>query len=142
MRPAAILLGLNVVHGVAAHCQSVPRQRAAPPNAPATVVVRSADVELSYHGATILRAHVSSTGAAPRLRMLVDSSGGKITQVVSWTVGDDRVTLRGTIHATRDAFAADADPREDAVPIVRHSVGPSYNDGRNVQYIGSQASCC
>ena len=48
-------------------------------------------------------------------------------QIVSWTAGGGRVTLRGTIHATTDAFAVDADPRENAVPIVRHSVGPSYN---------------
>jgi hypothetical protein len=84
-------------------------------------------VELRYQGATIFRAQLSSTGTAPRLRTLVDSSGGKITQVVSWTAGDHRVTLRGTIHGTRDSFAVDADPREDGVPIVRHSVGPSNN---------------
>jgi alpha-galactosidase len=99
----------------------------APPNMPATVVQRGAQVELRYQGVTILRAQLSSTGAVPRLRTLVDSSGGKITQLVSWTAGDDRMTLRGTIHGTSDAFAVDADPREDAVPIVRHSVGPSYN---------------
>lgn len=90
-------------------------------------MVRGAEVELRYQGITILRARVSSTGSVPRLRTLVDSSGGMVTQVVSWTAGDDRVTLRGTIHGTSDAIAVDADPREDGVPIVRHSVGPSYN---------------
>jgi hypothetical protein len=91
------------------------------------VVIRGAGVQLRYQGITILDAQVSSTGAAPRLRTLVDSSGGKITQIISWTAGDGRVTLRGTIHGTSDAFAVDADPRENGVPIVRHSVGPSYN---------------
>jgi alpha-galactosidase len=99
----------------------------APPNAPATVSVRGAEVALRYQGITILSARVSSTGSAPRLRTLVDASGGQITQIMSWTAGDDRVTLRGTIQGTKDAFAVDADPRPDGVPIVRHSVGPSYN---------------
>ena len=93
----------------------------------ATVTVRGAGVELRYQGIAIFTGQASSTGAAPRLRTLVDSSGGKITQIVSWTAGDDRVTLRGTIHGTKDAFAVDADPREDGIPIVRHTVGPSYN---------------
>ena len=121
----AVLALCLCANGVGA--QPTPRSRTPPPNAPATVLVRGTDVDLRYHGVTILRAQLSSTGAAPRLRTLVDSSGGSITQVVSWTAGDDRVTLRGTIHGTSDAIAVDADPREDGVPIVRHSVGPSYN---------------
>ncbi len=101
---------------------------APPPNAPAVVSVRGAEVILRYQGTVILSAQLSSTGAgSPRLRILVDSSGGRITQIISWTAGDDRVTLRGTIRTTADAFAVDPDPREDGLPIVRHSVGPSYN---------------
>ncbi len=108
---------------------SLPAQRArtaVPPNLPATVLLHGTEVELRYQGRSIFTGQVVSTGAAPRLRTLVDSSGGKITQIVSW-VANGRLTLRGTIHATPDAFAVDADPREDALPIVRHSVGPSYN---------------
>ncbi len=114
---------------IGVHAQTSPESRLhpAPPNAPATVVMRGAEVQLRYQGIAILTAQLSSTGAAPRLRTLVDSSGGKITQIISWTAGDGRVTLRGTIHGTSDAFAVDADPRENGVPIVRHSVGPSYN---------------
>ena len=109
------------------NAQPASRHRTPPPNRPATVVLHGAEVELRYQSVTILRAQLSSTGATPRLRMLVDSSGGKVTQIISWTAGDDRMTLRGTIHGTSDAFAVDADPREDGVPIVRNSVGPSYN---------------
>src|ERR1035437_2019737 len=114
---------------IVVHAQNSPESRrsAAPPNAPATVVIRGADVQLRYQRSTILDAQLSSTGAAPRLRTLVDSSGGKVTQIISWTAGSGRVTLRGTIHGTKDAFAVDADPWENGVPIVRHSVGPSYN---------------
>lgn len=123
LRVVALLLGL---HGASLGSQIAPPSRTVPPNVPATLLVRGTDVELRYQGVIILRAQLSSTGAVPRLRTLVDSSGGKITQIISWTARGG-VALRGTIHGTSDAFAVDADPREDGVPIVRHSVGPSYN---------------
>jgi hypothetical protein len=101
--------------------------RPAPPNAPAMVSVRGTAVELRYQGSVIFSGQLSGPGSAPRLRTLVDSSGGKVTQIVSWAARGGRLTLRGTVHATRDAFAVDADPHEDALPIVRNSVGPSYS---------------
>ncbi|MEP7345683.1 MAG: alpha-galactosidase [Gemmatimonadaceae bacterium] len=124
MRFAVVLVALSAVH---LQAQPRSRTRLAPPNAPAMIVTRGDEVELRYRDVAIFTARLSSTGAMPRLRTLVDSSAGKLTQIVSWTAGDDRITLRGTIHGTADAFAVDADPREDGVPIVRHSVGPSYN---------------
>ena len=126
MRLVAVSLALSAL-SAQAQTSSASRPHPAPPNTPATLDVLGADVKLRYQGITILDARLSSTGAAPQLRTLVDSSGGKITQIISWTAGGGRVTLRGTIHGTKDAFAVDADPRENGVPIVRHSVGPSYN---------------
>ena len=98
-----------------------------PPNGPASLVVRGTQVELRYQGAVIFRGTLASSGVAPRLRTVVDSAGGTVTQIISWTAGEGRLTLRGTIHGTGDAFAVEADPRDNGVPIVRHSVGPSYN---------------
>ena len=109
MRFAAVSLALLAV---GAHAQTAPAapRPAAPPNAPAVVVFRDGTVQLRYQGIAILDARLTSTGSAPRLRTLVDSSGGKVTQIVSWSAGSGRVTLHGTIHGTRDAFAVDADP--------------------------------
>jgi alpha-galactosidase len=126
MRLVVTALALCATRAVA-QAPPAPGARAAPPDGPATVVIRGAEVQLRYQGISILEARLSSTGPAPRMRTLVDSSGGRITQIVSWTAGAGRVTLHGTIHGTRDAFAVDADPRENALPVVRHSVGPSYN---------------
>jgi alpha-galactosidase len=107
--------------------QAATRPRPVPPNAPATVQVHGTDVVLTYHGAMIFTGQLQAPETVmPRLRTLVDSSSGAITQIISW-VARGRITLRGTVHATTDAFAVDADPRSDALPIVRHSVGPSYN---------------
>ena len=100
---------------------------ARPPNGPASLVVRGTQVELRYQGSVIFRGTLASSGVAPRLRTVVDSAGGTVTQIISWTAGEGRLTLRGTIHGTGDAFAVEADPRDNGVPIVRHSVGPSYN---------------
>ncbi|MBM3907645.1 MAG: alpha-galactosidase [Gemmatimonadetes bacterium] len=99
----------------------------APPNAPAQVVLSDGAIVLRYNGATIFTGSLSATRGTPRVRQLVDTSGGRITQVVSWVSGAGRYALRGTVRAAGEAFAVEADPREDGVPIVRHSVGPSHN---------------
>lgn len=109
------------------HGQAPPRPRPAPPNAPATVQVHGTDVALVYHGTTIFTGQLQTPATvAPHLRTLVDSSTGAITQIISWAARG-RIALRGTVHATSDAFAVDADPRTDALPVVRNSVGPSYS---------------
>ena len=98
-----------------------------PANAAAQVVLTDTNVVFRYDGGTVFEARVLTTRGTPRVRQLVDTSSGRITQVVTWLPGNGRITLRGTAHAAGDAFAVDADPREDGVPIVRNSVGPSYS---------------
>jgi hypothetical protein len=118
----------------AAGAQSAPAKartagttRGAPLNTAAQVVLTDTSVAFRYDGATVFEARVSATRGIPRVRQLVDTSSGRITQVVTWLPGNGRITLRGTAHAAGDAFAVDADPREDGVPIVRNSVGPSHS---------------
>ena len=101
--------------------------RAAPPNAAARVTVTDSTVAFTYDGATMFEARVSTGRGTPRVRQLVDTADGRITQVVNWVSAAGRITLQGTAHTAGDAFAVDADPREDGVPVVRHSVGPSYS---------------
>ena len=124
--PSRLAVALLVLAVGRLQAQAAPRPPQAPPNAPAVVVAHGSAIELRFADRTIFTGQLTSTAAAPRLRTLVDSAGGRITQIVSW-VASGRMTLRGVIHATPDAFAVDADPRDDALPIVRHSVGPSYN---------------
>ncbi len=115
----------------AARAVAAPRvarpSRAAPLNAAAVLTVTDTSVALRYDGATIFWAHIAAERGRPRVRQLVDTSAGRITQVVRVLSGGGRITLRGAAHTTGDAFAVDADPREDGVPVVRHSVGPSYS---------------
>ncbi|MFN8580005.1 MAG: hypothetical protein U0163_03380 [Gemmatimonadaceae bacterium] len=106
-----------------------------PPAAPAVVAARGSSVSLRYAGHVILDGTLDGDRAVRRV--LVDSSGGRVTQIISWSVRQGRVTLRAIVHGTRDAIAVDADPREDGVPIVRHSSGPSYNGLNRAVYARS-----
>ncbi|MHB1313144.1 MAG: alpha-galactosidase [Gemmatimonadaceae bacterium] len=100
---------------------------AAPPNVAARVVLTDSSITLRYEGGTIFEARVKGERGVPRVRQLVDSTDGRLTQVVSFVAGVGRITLRGVVHTSGDAFAVEAEPREDGVPVVRHSVGPSFN---------------
>ncbi len=122
--PAALLLFL-LASSLTGQVPPTPRT-APPPNGPARVATRGSAIELRYHGAVIFTGRLEHSGPAPTLRALVDSGGGRMTQILSWA-GRGALTLRGTVHGSRDAFAVDAEPREDALPVVRHSVGPSYS---------------
>lgn len=124
MRAALLLATLGVVSSAAGAQRS---SRAAPPNAAARVTLTDTSVTVSYDGATVFAARVTVERGRPRVRQLVDTSDGRISQVVSWVSGSGRIVLRGAAHARGDAFAVDADPREDGLPVVRHSVGPSHS---------------
>jgi len=99
----------------------------APRNAAAQVVLGDGFIALRYDGTTIFEAGISASRGTPRVRQLLDTAGGRVTQIISVVSGAGRYTMTGTVHTVGDAFAVDADPREDGVPIVRNSVGPSYS---------------
>lgn len=132
--PAALLLFL-LASSLTGQVPPTPRT-APPPNGPARVATRGSAIELRYHGAVIFTGRLEHSGPAPTLRALVDSGGGRMTQILSWA-GRGALTLRGTVHGSRDAFAVDAEPREDALPVVRHSVGPSYSQLNRGVYVRS-----
>ncbi|HEX7942704.1 MAG TPA: alpha-galactosidase, partial [Gemmatimonadaceae bacterium] len=95
-----------------------------PPNGPLAADVRGGRLTLVYGGRTILDAGI--TGGQPELRTLVDTTDGAVTQVLKWTVRDGgRLTISGTLRGSGEAFACEVDPRPDAPPLVRNSVGPS-----------------
>lgn len=100
----------------------------APLNAPARVSLASGHLVLTYDGRAIYDAHVITRGRLD-VRTVVDTSGGAVTQVVKFTAFGDsaRVTLAGSIAASAEAFAMEPEPSTDALPVVRHASGPSFN---------------
>lgn len=104
----------------------------APPNSPATIVRTDSTLRLLYDGALILEARLSARGDAPDVRIALDTSDGRVTQVIKWTARGrgGRMQLLGAVHASDEGFAAEPEPAEDARAVVRHSIGPADN-GRN-----------
>jgi hypothetical protein len=101
---------------------------AEPPNAPAAIEIADHRLVLRYQGRVLLEATIAVTEGSLAFRQLTDSVGGRVTQVLKWTAdGNGRVTLTGVVHGSPETFAAEAEPREDRVAVVRHAVGPVTN---------------
>ncbi|HVZ78988.1 MAG TPA: alpha-galactosidase [Gemmatimonadaceae bacterium] len=100
---------------------------AGPPNAPAMVETVGDTVTLTYGGKRILWARLQ--GHARELRVLVDTaSDGAITQVLKWTSRDgSRLEFLGSVSASGEFIAGATDPEPNALPVVRNSVGGSFN---------------
>ena len=99
---------------------------AEPSNGPAEMRVVGERVSLVYDGRAILEATLSTTGPRPEPRVLVDTLGGAVTQVLKWTVrGGARMTLAGTVHGGPQAFACEVEPRPNGLSMVRTAAGPS-----------------
>jgi hypothetical protein len=99
-----------------------------PPNAAAAARLVDGRLTLRYDGAAIFDGTITSSGAAPDFRRFAETSGGRVTQVLKWTAArGTRLALSGTVHASDEAFAAQVEPPEDALPVVRHAAGPAAN---------------
>src|SRR6185437_10550351 len=102
-------------------------QAAAPPDMPATASLRADSLVLAYEGRPILRAVVQSAGARVGVRIVADTVGDAVTQVIKFTAHGGRVRITGTVSASAQAFACEVDPRQDAPPMVRTASGPDEN---------------
>ncbi|MDH5282774.1 MAG: hypothetical protein OEW80_02710, partial [Gemmatimonadota bacterium] len=123
MRSAIVLAAACLVPAIASA-----QTAAEPPNAPAIVEVRDSLVVLRYQGKTLFEGRVAATGGTVSLISFNDSSAGRVTQVLKWTAtGRGRVTVVGVVRGSPEAFAAESEPREDGLPVVRHAVGSVTN---------------
>jgi len=102
-------------------------QAAAPPDMPATASLRADSLVLAYEGRPILRAVVQSAGARVGMRIVADTVGDAVTQVIKFMAYGGRVRLTGTVSASAQAFACEVDPRQDAPPMVRTASGADVN---------------
>ncbi len=101
---------------------------AEPPNAAAAVRIAGRQVVLTYGGAKLFEGTVEGAGPGTDLRRFVETGHQQVTQVLKWTAPrGSRLTLTGTVYGSDEAFAVEAEPREDALPVVRHASGPVTN---------------
>ena len=99
-----------------------------PPNAPAAVDLTAGRVVLTYQGRVLFEGTVETNGSPVSLIQVVDTIGGRVTQVLKWTASGRRPHHAGRRRArSPEAFAAESEPREDGLRVVRHAVGPVLN---------------
>lgn len=121
---------------VAVPLSALAQSAVAPPNRMAIVrTVQRTDqrdaalqVTMQYEEHAIFDGAVAGLDSLSVFSQLVDSTGGRVTQVLKWTsFSRSRLTLRGVIRGSDEAFPAQADRPEDAPLIVRHSIGLSHS---------------
>ncbi len=99
---------------------------AAPPVAPAELARDGARITLRYDGHAIAEGAFADAGPRVAFVSLVDSSDGRLTQVLKWTALDDApLRLRLSIVGSDEAFPVQAEPIPRSLAIVRHSDGLS-----------------
>jgi alpha-galactosidase len=122
MRPLSAVFVLCVIS------RSLAAQAPAPPNGPAQIRRAGDSVTISYAGHSIYTARLTVHGEL-EFRTLADTTNGAVTQVFKWTARGPRarVTLRGTVRGSDEAFGVETEPRADGLPLVRVASGPSTN---------------
>ncbi len=115
--PAITALSLSAVLAIA----GPPSE---PPNRPARVALDRGHVALRYQGTSILDGTITTTAGPADLRRFTDRAAGTVTQVLKWTaLHGGRITISGTMRGSGEAWPAEVEPREDGLPVVRHTVG-------------------
>jgi alpha-galactosidase len=115
---------------LAATAQAIaaPARAQEPPNHPGVVTFDGSRVAVAYGGVEVFAGDIG--GAAPvEFRALVDTApDGAITRVLKWTArGEGPLTLAGVVAASEEAFPCEVEPREDGMPVIRHSSGLSHS---------------
>jgi hypothetical protein len=82
---------------------------------------------MTYHGDIILEGHLEKPEALDYFNVLEDSSGRAINQVAQWISTKESLRITGMIYGSPESFPCEAERREDAPLMVRHSVGLSHS---------------
>lgn len=97
----------------------------APPVVPAEIVRDGARLLIRYDGRTIAEGTWEGLGAHVAFHTLVDSSDGRVTQVLNWTSHGPGIRLTLHIDGSDEAFPVQVDPLPRGLALVRHAVGLS-----------------
>ncbi len=99
-----------------------------PLNAPAAVEVTAEHLTLRYQNAVLLDATIAATGGPVDVHQFVDQADGRVTQAFKWTAAPGgTVTVKASVTASPEAFAAEVEPRPESLTVVRSSSGTAFN---------------
>jgi hypothetical protein len=123
MRHAILLVGAIVLGSAVGSV--VVAERAAPPNAPAQVAVEGDRITVRYNGALLFDGRIRNPEALRVARPTVSRRGEVVDQVLALFASRGQIEISGTVTASPEAFPCESDRRVRALPVVRHSSGPS-----------------
>jgi hypothetical protein len=123
MRHAILVVGALVLS--IAVGSVVVAQRSAPPNAPAQVAVDGDRITVRYNGALLFDGRILNPEALRVALPSVSRRGEAVDQVLALFASRGQIEISGTVTASPEAFACESDRRVRALPVVRHSSGPS-----------------
>ena len=99
------------------------------------VVTRKDSMVLYYHNQPIFRGKLSPNARPYRVQQHTATLNQATQQLVTITAGDfEKFDLTGEIIGSDESIACESEPRDGALNIVRHSVGPSHSLRNNAVY--------
>jgi len=105
-----------------------------PPLIPAEIKFADNIIQIIYQGKNILTAKLEYSGAGPVFNRIVDEKNGAINQVLKITAVDKPIRIQGMMITSPEGFPCESDKRNDALQMVRNSVGLSQSLLNNAVY--------
>jgi alpha-galactosidase len=123
MKPGApIFLAITV----AVLASSMPAARqAAPPNEPAEIQVTGDRITVRYNGQVTFEGRIRNPELLRAAVPSVSRRNGAVDQVMALFASRGQLEIAGTVSASAEAFSCESDRPARALPVVRHSSGPS-----------------
>lgn len=115
----AFLLALHIV----IYSQSFPE----PENSFAKVQWDGQNLTLTYNGTVLLQGRLKNPESLDYFNILEDSAGNAINQVVQLVSRKEDLLFTCTVYGSPESFPCEAERKEDAVLMIRHSVGLSHS---------------
>jgi hypothetical protein len=99
----------------------------APSNGPAKVAWDGQNLTMTYNGTVMLQGRLENPESVEYFNVLEDSVGEAVSQVVQLISRKEPLLLTCTAYGSPESFPCEAERKEDAPLIVRHSVGLSHS---------------
>ena len=98
-----------------------------PPNSPARVEWDGQNLTMSYDGRVLLQGRLENPESMEYFNVLEDTAGEAVSQVVQLVSRKEALLLTCTVYGSPESFPCEAERKEDAPLIVRHSAGLSHS---------------
>ena len=99
----------------------------APENSPAKVRWDGQNLTMTYNGVVLLQGRLENPESLDYYNELKDLSDQAVSQVVQFVSRKEPLRMTCTVYGSPESFPCEAERREDAPQIIRHSVGQSHS---------------